>query len=210
MFVERKFQANGNEDKLYGSPDTLISKDDPRLHVENFSQSPVTISAGQILGTARNPKGWLDRMDKFSKEDQTQIDAHATLIRTLAHVHFHGDCETNVVRSETKISSKAQRNATEENDPLAEDPIEGGAKTSEVPEDSIPGGAILSEVDISPHLTSEECQELQTVILRNKLAFGTDGRLGNYKVEVEIPMKPDSEPVSLPPFPVSPANREVI
>jgi hypothetical protein len=68
----------------------------------------------------------------------------------------------------------------------------------------------LTEVDISPDLTIEQRQELEAMILRNQIAFETDGRLGNYEVKVEIPMKPGSEPVSLPPFPVSPANREVI
>ncbi|KAJ7210273.1 hypothetical protein B0H12DRAFT_965334, partial [Mycena haematopus] len=197
-----------NEDQLYGSPDMLVSKDNPFLHVAIFSQLPVTVSAGQVLGIARNPKGWLDRMDKYSKENQTHIHAHAALMRSL--VDLVDSAETNVVRSITQISSKAQRNATEDDDPLAEEPVEGGPKTSEVPEDYIPGDTLLSEVDISPHLTPEQRQELEAMILRNKLAFGTDGRLGNYKIEVEIPMKLGSEPVSLPPFPVSPANREVI
>jgi hypothetical protein len=282
VFVERSFQSNGNEDALYGSPDMLISKDNPILHVANFSQSPVTISSGQVLGTSRNPKGWLDRMDKYSKEKQTQIHAHAALMRSLvveklasdeniatarraqvdpvdridpidsdststsdvntdprspnsnvpgqklcscpeshrnhpssASTFWEGKCQsrnsrTNVARSITEISSKAQRNATEADDPLAEEPIEGGPKTSDVPEESIPGSQLLTEVDISPDLTTEQHQDLEAMILRNQLAFGTDGRLGNYEVKVEIPMKPGSEPVSLPPFPVSPANREVI
>jgi hypothetical protein len=218
-------------------------------------------------------------MDKYSKEKQTQIHAHAALMRSLvveklasdeniatarraqvdqidpiecdststsdvntdprspnsnvpgqefcscpeshpnhpssASTFWEGKCQslnsrTNVARSITEISSKAQRNATEADDPLAEEPIEGGPKTSEVPEESIPGSQLLTEVDISPDLTIEQRQELEAMILRNQMAFGTDGRLGNYEVKVEIPMKPGSEPVSLPPFPVSPANREVI
>jgi hypothetical protein len=284
-FVERSFHANGGTECVYGSPDMLISKDRPLLHVANFSSSPITISSGQVLGTARNPKGWLDRMDRYSKEKQNQINAHATLMRCLvneklisdeqvanvrrgeadsetsgptdevnqidqlsaifelpsnslntqakcehcSHVqqpvtNFEDDCpychagrhgtranlSSNIARSVTDISSKAQRNATEADDPLAEEPLEGGPKTSEVPEESIPGNKLLSEVDISRDLTVTQRRELEAMILRNQLAFGIDGRLGNYEGKIDIPMKPGSEPVSLPPFPVSPANREVI
>lgn len=40
--------------------------------------------------------------------------------------------------------------------------------------------------------------------------FGLDGRLGNFKEHIDIPLKPGAVPVSLPPFPVSPAKQEVI
>ncbi len=48
------------------------------------------------------------------------------------------------------------------------------------------------------------------MLFQNLNAFGLDGRLGNHNALVEINLKPNSEPVSLPPFPVSPANREVM
>ncbi len=40
--------------------------------------------------------------------------------------------------------------------------------------------------------------------------FGLDGRLGTHDARVEIKLKAEAQPVSLPPFPVSPANREVM
>ncbi|KIJ28333.1 hypothetical protein M422DRAFT_189872, partial [Sphaerobolus stellatus SS14] len=51
---------------------------------------------------------------------------------------------------------------------------------------------------------------LKEVVLRNELAFGLDGRLGNIPEKAEIPLKPNSNPISLPPFPTSPAKREVM
>ena len=48
------------------------------------------------------------------------------------------------------------------------------------------------------------------MIFRNLSAFGLNGRLGSYPEHIDIPVKPGTEPVSLPPFPTSPANREVI
>ncbi|KIJ29700.1 hypothetical protein M422DRAFT_99762, partial [Sphaerobolus stellatus SS14] len=41
-------------------------------------------------------------------------------------------------------------------------------------------------------------------------AFRLDGRLGNYDAKVEIKLKPDSQPVSLPPYNASPSKRKVI
>ena len=35
-------------------------------------------------------------------------------------------------------------------------------------------------------------------------------RLGQYPAKVTIRLKPDTEPISLPPFPQSPAKREVM
>ncbi|KAF7310112.1 TY3B-TY3B protein [Mycena indigotica] len=84
LFVERQLRTNGNADDLYGAADSLISSENPILHVANFSKAPVTISAGQILGVARNPSGWLDRMNQYSSEQQEQIHAHANLVRSLA------------------------------------------------------------------------------------------------------------------------------
>ncbi|KZT31707.1 hypothetical protein SISSUDRAFT_973101, partial [Sistotremastrum suecicum HHB10207 ss-3] len=45
---------------------------------------------------------------------------------------------------------------------------------------------------------------------KNSSAFGLDGRLGEHDTLVDILLKPDAKPVSLPPFPISPASREVM
>ncbi|KDR68033.1 hypothetical protein GALMADRAFT_23457, partial [Galerina marginata CBS 339.88] len=127
------------------------------------------------------------------------------LIRNLAT-----EREAKVIRAETEITSKAQRNATEEDDPAATEPIEGGPKTSEVPPDDIPRNKLLSEVDISSALTKDQHRQLEAIVLSNEQAFGLDGRLGNYPSKVEIQMKPGTTPISLPPFPASPAKREII
>jgi hypothetical protein len=66
------------------------------------------------------------------------------------------------------------------------------------------------EVNISKDLTTDQRKKLEEVILKNQHAFGLDGRLGNFKEHIDIPTKPGTVPVSLPPFPASPAKREVI
>ncbi len=59
-------------------------------------------------------------------------------------------------------------------------------------------------------MTNKQSQKVQEVILKNQQAFSLDGRLGTHDTHVKICLKPNSQPVSLPPFPVSPANREVM
>lgn len=232
--------THANDSDFYGSPDSLISKGHPVLHVANFSPSPVVIAAHQVLGIGRNPKAWLDRIQKYSPEDQTRIELHGRFVRHLVEanegritrVPVRSDAAGDLVpitepgrlaadqsadqsavqmaKSETKITSKAHRNATDNDDPLAEEPIEGGPKTSEAPSDNISSDQLLLELDISPDISSDQRRRVEEVILKNKMVFSLDGRLGNYEGRVDIAMKPGAQPVSLPPFPVSPANREVI
>ena len=42
------------------------------------------------------------------------------------------------------------------------------------------------------------------------MAFSLNGRLGHYNTKAVIPLKDGTQPVSLPPFPASVANREVM
>ncbi|KAF9000533.1 hypothetical protein BDZ89DRAFT_968948, partial [Hymenopellis radicata] len=120
------------------------------------------------------------------------------------------DPRSSLTQSQTEITSKAQRNATEADDPSASEPIEGGPKTSDTPPDPISSQEFISAVNISPELNDEQRMALIKILEKNKQAFGLDGRLGNYDAHVKIQLKPNAEPVSLPPFPVSPANREVM
>jgi hypothetical protein len=47
-------------------------------------------------------------------------------------------------------------------------------------------------------------------VSKNLDAFGMKGRLGHYPAKVAIRLKPDAQPISLPPFPQSPVKREVM
>ncbi|THU95132.1 hypothetical protein K435DRAFT_605529, partial [Dendrothele bispora CBS 962.96] len=137
-----------------------------------------------------------------------RVQAHANLIGRLVDAEFHSN--TSTVRSEPTIFSKANSNATGLDDPAATDPIEGGPKTAEVHIEDVSSDCLLKEIHVSPDLTPVQLKGLQKVVLANKDAFGLDGKLGNHDAKVEIHLKPGSQPVSLPPFPVSPANREIM
>ena len=84
LYVEKVFSTNRNTDDVYAPPDSLILKRNPRLHVANFSASAITVQIGQVLGKGHNPNSWLDRIGKYSPENQQKIHAHARVIRTLA------------------------------------------------------------------------------------------------------------------------------
>jgi len=84
LYLEKVFSSNRNPDDVYVPPDSLILKKDPKLHVANFSATSVTVQIGQILGIGHNPNSWLDRIRRYSSENQQKIYVHARVIRTLA------------------------------------------------------------------------------------------------------------------------------
>ncbi|KAI9066042.1 hypothetical protein FKP32DRAFT_1540260, partial [Trametes sanguinea] len=95
-------------------------------------------------------------------------------------------------------------------DPLAEEPLEGGPKTSEVPPDDTKGESLPEAVDISRELTASQRDRILEVVTRNQAAFALDGRLGTVEAKCTIPLRPGAKEISLPPFPSSPAKREVM
>ncbi|QRW26675.1 Retrotransposable element Tf2 protein [Rhizoctonia solani] len=90
-------------------------------------------------------------------------------------------------------------------------PSEGGPKTAEVPDlERIPSEQLLEEVQFLEHLTREQRLKLEAIVRKNELAFGLNGRLGNYDAQVEIKLRPGTKEISLAPYSASPAKREVI
>ena len=60
MYVERMFHSNRDMEDIYAALDSLVSRDNPFLHMANFSSFPVTIQTEQIIGKAKNHSSWLD------------------------------------------------------------------------------------------------------------------------------------------------------
>ena len=213
LFVEKQLATSGGPEDMYGCADTLITKKSPFVYLSNFSKKPITISAGQAISRGRNPSTWLDKMSQFTDKEMESINAHANFLQGVINSE-RTSTERNpfaqTMRSEVKIINDASRRDYSADELLAEPPVEGGPKTAEVPEEFIPVSQLLHEVDISPNLTQTQAKHLQEIIELHKEVFGIEGRLGNYAEEVEIPLMPNTKPISIPPFQVSPANREVI
>jgi hypothetical protein len=151
---------------IVATTDTLISRSNPFVRVDNFTNNPMKVPAGQSLGWSHNPNNWLARRSGMADADYAKLVAHAALLRTLAEAQsFSHDIissqdqvnpvKTAAVRSHTSVQSKAQRNTTKPDDPLAMEPVEGGPKMVELPEDPVETGRILEVLDLSPDLTAE-------------------------------------------------------
>ena len=217
LLIEKSLTSNGNPEEIYGTADTLVDRHDGRIFVSNFSKKPVTISAGQVLGSVRNPSSWLDKKGQFSEPQKLDAEKKAQLIQTLIQGQSAAigqlpqkDSSTRTGRSQVQEILDPSRLRHSGEDPLAQPPVEGGPKTAEVPEDVTPGLRLLQELDISVSLSQDQTQKIQKILIEHKEVFGLDGRLGNYAEEVKIPLIPDTRPISIPPFHASPANREVI
>lgn len=169
------------------------------VHVANFSQSPVVILPGEILGIGHEPRRWLLSPGAVPAAEQMRATAQAALVRELAAtVHSVTD---GLVTSRGKDPVE---------DPASIVGAEGGPKTAEAPPEDIPESDLLDAVGFSEHLTPDQRRRLEATVTAHKLAFSLNGRLGHYDAKVEVPLKKGAKPVSLPPFPASPANREVM
>ena len=49
LYVEKVFSTNWNADDIYAPPNSLILKQNPHLHIANFSASTITVQVGQVL-----------------------------------------------------------------------------------------------------------------------------------------------------------------
>lgn len=74
LLIEKSFISNGNPKEIYGTADTLIDRHDERIFISNFSKKPVTISAGQVLGSVKNPSSWLDKKGQFSESQRLDAE----------------------------------------------------------------------------------------------------------------------------------------
>ncbi|KZS89707.1 hypothetical protein SISNIDRAFT_396858, partial [Sistotremastrum niveocremeum HHB9708] len=176
--------------KFYGAPNSIISADKPFLHVSNFSDTPIKIRDGEHLGSAFNPYEWLDKPSKFSKEELENLEKQANYVKSL--------------------SNNMDKPPREEPHPSLSQPTNGGPKGAQPPDDPTPTSKLLKEVDFAPDLSPDQKQQLEDVILKHQKAFGLDNRLGEYDANVTIKLKPNSKPISIPPYSASPKNREVI
>lgn len=202
VYVEKLLESPKNNEEFYGPPDSLISRQDPFLHISNFTSKPVCIEKGQTLGYSRN-------YQDHPKQILNRISAHAQLVRRLAELEGKNALNTATVQSRP-VELKATQRIQGSEDPLAEEPLEGGPKTSEAPPEDTPSSSFLESVDISTSLNKDQHRRLTEVLISNKDAFSLDGRLGTVASECTIPLCPGVKEVSLPPFPSSPAKREVM
>jgi hypothetical protein len=117
---------------------------------------------------------------------------------------------TNTITSQAPEALKSHPVYYSKEDPLTEEPLEGGPKTYKVSEEIISSNHLIKELDINPELPPVKKHQLERVIQVNQLSYGLDHQLGHLDAKVQIPLIPGTKPISLPPFPSSPAKCEMI
>ena len=122
LYVEHLELRNRNSEAFFGAPDSLIQAGDPFLQIANFTDQPVTIQKGRLLGWAQNPDGWLDSSTIRTPEEVELLEAHAAAIQAVVH---------DLLDKPTASPSDQEGGESGE--------LSGGPKTAEVPDpDPIP------------------------------------------------------------------------
>jgi transposase InsO family protein len=193
IYVEKLLHINDRYGVFYGITDSVINRTTKKIRICNFSQRPVLVQKGQLLGYARNPHSYLD---KSQQGESTFLEEQQRLAHTIRSISQNLETTGNIETSQ-------------ENEPPT-DEVQGGPKFEETPSEGVPKDKLSSEIDICSDLTETQKKQILSVVKKNEGAFGLDGRLGNYDAKVSIKLKPDAKPISLPPYNASPVNRKVI
>ena len=161
LCIEKVFSTNRNTDDIYALPDSLILKKNPRLHVANFSASAITVQTGQVLGKGHNPNSWLDRMGKYSLQNQQKIHVHTSVIRTLAETRtpdlgLGSTKGVAIMTSKVKDFSPTQKIDLEKEDIYFEAPVEDGPKVAKLSEDLADSKRLIEVLNINPELPAVE------------------------------------------------------
>jgi hypothetical protein len=146
-----------------------------------------------MLSTAEKE---LQKPEDLSAEERAEFDLKVTA--TLASL-------------EAEEAANQASYPREANESESEPEHFGGPKTAQpVPEEVYPSEKLRETIQVDPSLPKEQRDALYRVLEKNQLAFGFDGRLGHLSSKVHIELKPDTKPISLPPYAASPAKREII
>jgi hypothetical protein len=196
-WLVEKVVISTDDASVVAAPTTWINTDSPYLPIANPTTRPWYIRKGEVVGHLLDPETYADRpKDEAEMQKYTaSADAIRTTIGTL--------CEQDLANA-----------SFEERVPHAEDLLEGdhnwGPKTTAVPEDPLPDVDMSTLVNWGPDIPVDVKPRLEEVLCKNAVAFGVGGRLGHVDTKVPIPLKPDTQPISMPMYGASPAKREVI
>ncbi|QRW10607.1 Retrovirus-related Pol polyprotein from transposon [Ceratobasidium sp. AG-Ba] len=190
-YVERLMSSNCSEEDLFGITDCIISANNPKLQIANFSKFPVKLQAGRIIGYMSTSMNILRKEEESTEGQLHEFQSRAMWIKSV---------------------QKKEKIQPEPFDTSWSKQVEGGPKTAELPElEQTPSTKLLDEIDINPRLNKEQKAQIEKIVLQNAEAFGLDGRLGNYPAHVPIKLQDeDSPPIALTPYTYSPAKKEAI
>ncbi|KAG8696033.1 hypothetical protein FRC11_001034, partial [Ceratobasidium sp. 423] len=82
-YIERLFNTNNMFENLFAITNSLVSADYPLVQITNFSDQPIHVQKGRIIGFMHDPSKYLASTSSLSSEEIRKTKAHATLIKTL-------------------------------------------------------------------------------------------------------------------------------
>lgn len=178
---------------------TFIRSEAPFLPIANPSSRPWYIRAGDVVGKLHDPATYADCPKTDEEREKLAASAEA-----LARVIEETLC------AQDPDSLPSQPPSTDNK--LDEDSNWGPKTTALAGEfdDEHAGSDVAELVNMGPDVPEAVKPKLNDVLRRNAAAFGVGGRLGRVAAKADIPVKPGTQPSSMPMYSASPAKREVI
>ena len=189
----------GTEDQnIMAAPTTWINSSCPFIPVANPGPHPRYLRAGEVVGYLQDPEIIADKPK--DEEHLNKMIASAEALRTM----ITGTLKAQDLATATNptADSPGHDDRFEKNEPW-------GPKTTAVPEDPV-SGDVDKLVNLGPDIPDDYRERLSEVLRRNAAAFGVNGRLGQIKARVQIPLLPNTQPISEPMYGTSSAKREVM
>lgn len=196
QWIVEKVVISTDDCSVLAAPTMWVNSNSPYIPIANPSSRPWYIRRGEIVGHLINPEVFADKSK--DEEQRTRMANAADAIRVTV----------GTLRQRDLASATTKEESEREDDKLEGDE-NWGPKTTAVPEDPTPDDNVATLVNWGPDIPEEHKASLE-VLSRNARAFGVGGRLGHVDTKVPVPLKPDSQPISLPMYRASPAKREVI
>jgi hypothetical protein len=194
-WVVEKVVISAEDSSILAAPTTLIQSDKPYLPIANPGVRPRYIRAGEIVGYLKDPETY---WDSPNETELPKYEASAVGIKSI----IEGSLRAQDLAS-------AVEKPTPETDDMLEDDPNWGPKTMALPEDPFEGD-VCDLVSLGPDIPPEILPKVKEVLWKNSAAFRIGGRLGKVEARVNIPLQPDTQPISVPMYGASPAKREVI
>ncbi|RDB18869.1 hypothetical protein Hypma_014481 [Hypsizygus marmoreus] len=195
-WIVEKIVIGNDEANIMAAPTTWISSAHPYLAIANPSKRPMYVRAGDIVGHLHDPAEFADT--PTTEEDKEKYAASAEALRTVIQ---------GTLRAQD-LGNAGTNQPGSTNDQL-EDDQDWGPKTTALPDDDLTGD-VAELVNLGPDIPDEIKPRLAQVLRKNANAFGVNGRLGHVSAKVNVPLKPGTQPISVPMYGASPAKREVI
>ncbi|KAG6908423.1 hypothetical protein DXG01_004648 [Tephrocybe rancida] len=147
---------------------------------------------GDVVGHLKDHSKIVDSLT--SEEDQARYVNSAETLRTV----IEGTLKAQ------DLGSASLTDLEEGDDKLSED-NQWGPKMTALPDEPLEGD-IAELVNLGPDITDHIKPQLEEVLQWNCAAFGLDGHLRKVEAKVKVPLKPDTQPISVPIYSTSPAK----